>query len=111
MNIERRKNPERRRNLRIYDPLPVFVYGSRANNRTFQFDTISWDFGPGGLCAFSPHIMQENEKISLHIRLALAGTNPSQAPEVEARAIVLRSQSMPDGSCIFAASFLLRHVV
>jgi hypothetical protein len=55
--------------------------------------------------------MQEDERISLHIRLALAGSHPSQAPEVEARAIVLRSQTMPDGSCLFAASFLLRHVI
>jgi hypothetical protein len=105
MNIERRKN------LRIYDPLPVSVYGSGANNRTFQFDTISWDFGPGGLCAFAPYIMQEDEKISLHIRIAHAGSNSFQAPEVEARAIILRSQAIPDGSCLFAVSFLLRQVV
>jgi hypothetical protein len=105
MNIERRKNP------RIYDPLPVFVYGSRANKCAFHFDTISWDFGPGGLCAFAPYIMQEDEKISLHIRLAHAGSNPSQAPEMEARAIILRSQAIPDGSCLFAVSFLLRQVI
>jgi hypothetical protein len=104
-------NIERRRNLRICDPLPVFVSVFRNNNQTFQFDTITRDFGSGGLCAFSPHMMQEDEEISLHIRLALAGSNPSQAPEVEARAIVLRSQAMPNGSCLFAASFILRHVV
>jgi hypothetical protein len=105
MNIERRKN------LRIYDPLPVFVYGSRVKNQTFQFDTISWDFGPGGLCAFAPYILRENEKISLRIRLARSGGNPLQAPEVVARATILRSQAIPDGSCLFAASFVLRQVV
>jgi hypothetical protein len=102
---------ERRKNHRIYDPLPVFVYGSGDNNQTFQFDAITWDFGPGGLCAFSPRILQEKEKIYLRIRLAHAGGAPFQSPEVEARAVVLRSQAMSDGSCLFAAFFLQRHII
>jgi hypothetical protein len=105
MNMERRRNP------RISEPLPVVVCGSSDKNDTYQFDTISWDLGSGGLCAFSPRIMKEKETISLYIRLAHAGSKPSQAPEVAARAIVLRSQAMPDGSCLFAAAFLMRQVI
>jgi hypothetical protein len=102
---------ERRRNPRINDPLPVVVCGSSDTKDAYRFETISWDFGAGGICAFSPRILQEEEKISLYIRLSPAGSQPSQAPEVAARAIVLRSQAMPDGCCLFAASFLMRHVI
>lgn len=102
---------DRRKKTRISVPLPISISGSGDQHHLYRFETVSWDFGSGGLCAFSPRKIEKGERISLSIRLALTGSNPALAPRVAARAVVLRSQSLPDGAYMFAASFLWRHVI
>jgi hypothetical protein len=102
-------NNERRRNPRLNDSLPVIVRSVNRRRKPYQFNSITRDIGAGGLCAIAPELLQPGEKINLHIRFAVAGSNPTQAPGASARAIVLRAEERPDGTCIFAASFLLRH--
>jgi hypothetical protein len=102
---------ERRQKPRINEPVPVIVRGSDGHGRTYRFNTIARDIGSGGLCASAPRIMQTGEKILLHVRFALAGSKPSQAPAIAARARVLRVEEQSNGSCVFAASFLLHRFI
>jgi hypothetical protein len=101
VDLERRKKP------RISDPIPMIVRGSDAHGKNYRFKTIARNIGSGGVSASAPRAMEAGEKIRLHIRFALAGSKPSQSPAIAARAIVLRAENQADGSCEFAASFLL----
>jgi hypothetical protein len=103
MNSERRKHP------RLCDPLPVVVRSIHGSEKTFQFNSITRDIGSDGLCAVAPMSLRLGEEIDLYIRFAVPGSNPPQAPSASARAVVLRTEEWPDGTCIFAASFLSRH--
>ena len=102
-------NNERRRHPRLSDPLPVVVSSIHRREKPFQFDSITRDIGSGGLCATAPIRLRLGEEIGLHILFAVPGSNPPQAPSASARAVVLRTEERPDGTCIFAASFLSRH--
>lgn len=100
---------ERRKHARLSDPLPVIVRSTNRREKSFQFHSIAQDISAGGLCAVAPEPLRLGEKINLHIRFAVPGSNPPQAPSASARAVVLRTKKRPDGTCIFAASFLFRH--
>lgn len=102
-------NNERRQNPRFFDPLPIIVRSIKRREKAFQFNSITRDISTGGLCAIAPGPIHPGDKINLHIRFATPGTNPPQSPSASARAVVLRAQERPDGTCVFAASFLLRH--
>ncbi|MBN2321305.1 MAG: PilZ domain-containing protein [Acidobacteria bacterium] len=102
-------NKERRKYSRLRDPLPVVVRSINRREKPFQFNSITQDIGAGGLCAVAPRLLRLGEKINLHIRFAVPGSNPPQAPSASARAVVLRTEKRPDGTCVFAASFLFRH--
>jgi hypothetical protein len=102
-------NKERRQKPRLKGPLPVTVRSINRREKPFQFHSITRDIGSGGLCAIAPSPFQPGEKINLHIRFALPGSSPAQAPAVSARAVVLRTKERPDGTCVFAVSFLHRH--
>jgi hypothetical protein len=101
---------ERRSKPRMDEPVPVRVRGSECSGKSYRFETVARNIGPGGLCAFSPRIMQPGERVALHIRFARIGARPPQAPEVLVRGIVVRVEARPNGSCLFAVSFLLRRV-
>ncbi len=105
--IEQKMNPERRKKPRIRDPIAVIVRGSDGQGKTYRFKTIARNIGSGGICASAPRIMEAGEKILLHVRFALAGSKPTKAPAITANAEVLRAEKQPDGSCVFAAYFLL----
>ncbi len=104
MNTELRQKP------RINDPLPVIVRSSKGQGKTCQFNAVTRNIGAGGLCAVAPRIIKKDERVSLFVRFALAGTSPPQAPSLAARADVLRVEEQRDGSCVFAVSFHLRHI-
>ena len=106
-DIEPEVAMERRKKLRISDPIPIIVRGSDGRGKTYRFKTITRNIGSGGVCASAPRIMEAGEKILLHVRFALAGSKSSTSPAIAARAVVLRAEKQPDGSCEFAASFLL----
>jgi hypothetical protein len=98
---------DRRRKPRISDPVPIIVRGSDRNGKNYRFNTIACNIGAGGVCAAAPRSMAAGEEILLYVRFALAGSKPSKAPAMAARAVVLRTERRTDGSYIFAASFLL----
>ena len=100
---------ERRRDSRLQDPLPVIVRSINKREKPFQFYSVTRDISASGLCAVAPVTLSRGEKINLHIRFAVPGSNPPLAPSASARAVVLRTEERPDGTCFFAASFLLRH--
>ncbi len=100
---------ERRRTPRLKDPLPVIVRSINRREKRFQFNSVTQDISGGGLCAVSPGLLYLGERINLHIRFAVPGSNPLQAPSGSARAVVLRAEELPDGTYVFAASFLFRH--
>ena len=99
--------PERRRKSRIYDPIFIVVQGADDSGRGYQFSSIARNIGPGGLCAYTPRIMKAGDKLTIRIRFARAGSEPSEAPTVEASAVVLRVEKQFNGSYLFAVSFLL----
>ena len=104
MNLERRQQP------RINDPLPIIVRGVNDRGEPFQFQSVVRDIGAGGLCALAPASLKIGEKLYLHVRFARTEANPAQAPKASLRGIVLRSEERPDGTCIFAVSFLRKHI-
>ncbi|MDM7996241.1 MAG: hypothetical protein QUT30_11235 [Acidobacteriota bacterium] len=99
--------PERRKKIRIYDPVFVVVEGTDACGNRYRFTTIARNIGPGGLCAYTPQVMETGEKISVRIRFARAGSTPQEAPTVAASAVVIRVEKQFNDSYLFAASFLL----
>jgi hypothetical protein len=99
VNVERRKKP------RMYQAIMVSVRSSASSGKSYGFETVARDIGAGGLCAFSPRIMEKGEEISLRIRFARPGSKPLQAPEILTDARVMRVEERPGGSCIFAVSF------
>jgi c-di-GMP-binding flagellar brake protein YcgR len=103
-------NQERRRNPRINDPLPIIVRNSNRCGEPYQFNSIAQDISASGICAIAPKRLKPGDKINLHIRFSLSVSNSQLAPMASARAVVLRAKERPDGTCIFAASFLLHHV-
>jgi len=103
-------NQERRRNPRINNPLPIIVRAGNKRSQPYQFNSIAQDISAGGIRAIAPKRLQPGEKINLHIRFSLAESNSSLAPVASARAVVLRAKERPDGTCVFAASFLVHHV-
>jgi hypothetical protein len=100
---------ERGHNSKLREPLPVIVRSINRREKPFQFHSITRDISAGGLCAVAPRILRRGEKINLHIRFAVPGSNPPMAPSASARAVVLRTEKRSDGTCFFAASFILRH--
>jgi hypothetical protein len=98
---------ERRRKQRINEPIPVTVRGSEGPGKTYCFNTVVRNIGSGGLCASAPRIMKTGETVAFHIRFARAGSDPIQAPEVAVHAVVVRVEEENNGSCVFAASFLI----
>jgi c-di-GMP-binding flagellar brake protein YcgR len=103
-------NTERRRRPRINTPLPVLVRGTSDQGRSFQFNSVVRDISAGGLCSIAPESLKIGEKLYLHVRFTQADANPTQAAEASLRGIVLRSKERPDGTCLFAVSFLQKHV-
>jgi hypothetical protein len=99
---------ERRKRLRINQPVPVLVRGSADCRKRYQFRATARNIGAGGLCAFAPRVMEVGEKVTLFVRFALAGSSPPQAPAFAALAVVVRVEEKRGDSCTFAASFL-RH--
>jgi hypothetical protein len=102
---------ERRRNPRVNEPLSVTVRGSDGRGESYQFEAVTQDICARGLRCYAPRMMAVGEKVFLHVRFALAGSHPSQAPNVSAQAVVLRVEERLDGSCIFAASFIRCHFI
>ena len=102
-------NSERRRNPRISDPLPIIVRKNNKESKPFQFNSVAKDVSASGICAIAPQRLQPGDKINLHITFSLAGSNSVPAPAASASAVVLRTKERPDGTCVFAASFLLHH--
>ncbi len=100
---------ERRRTPRLKEPLPVIVRSTNKCEKRFQFNSVTEDISGGGLCAVSPGLLHLGQRINLHVRFAVPGSKPPQAPSASARAVVLRAEELPDGTCVFAASFLFRH--
>jgi hypothetical protein len=102
-------NTERRQHARLLDPLPVIIRSLKRGGKSFEFNSVTRDIGAGGLRAVAPCPLHPGEKINLHIRFAKPGSSPPLAPLVSARAVVLRAEEEPDGTCVFAAGFLWRH--
>jgi hypothetical protein len=104
MNTERRQRP------RINNPLPVLVRGMNDQGEPFQFHSVVRDISAGGLCAIAPEPLKIGEKLYLHVRFTQSGANPAQAAEASFRGVVLRLKKRPDGTCLFAVSFLQKHI-
>ncbi len=102
---------DRRRTLRLYEPISVTVRGERAEGDRFEFETVARDVGGGGLCAVASRILNTGEKLRFIIQFARAGTRPFHAPIVIAQGVVLRVQELSEGTFLFAAAFTMRGVI
>ena len=102
---------ERRRSLRLYEPISLAVRSEQGNGDRFEFETVARDVGGGGLCAVAPGILSTGDRLRFNIQFARAGTRPFHAPTVVTRGVVLRVQELSDGTFLFAAVFTLRGVM
>jgi c-di-GMP-binding flagellar brake protein YcgR len=102
---------ERRRTLRLYEPISLAVKGERGMCDRPEFETIVRDISGGGLCAIAPRILSAGDRLSFVIRFARAGTRPFLAPTITTRGVVRRVQNLSDGTFLFAATFIMRRIM
>lgn len=102
---------ERRRKLRLCEPISLKVRGETEDGKRFEFETAAKDISGGGLCAVSPRLINAGERLSFRIQFARAGTRPFHAPTIATKGVVLRVQEMPDNTFLFAVAFTLRGIV
>jgi hypothetical protein len=102
---------ERRRTVRLYEPISLRVWGEAGDGNRFEFETVARDISGGGLCATASRLISAGERISIQIQFARAGTRPFHAPTVTTRGLVLRVQEISVGTFLFAAAFALRGVI
>jgi hypothetical protein len=102
---------ERRRALRLYEPISLAVRGERGNGDRLEFESVARDVGGGGLCAVAPRILSIGDRLRFNIQFARAGSRPFHAPTVTTRGVVLRVQALSDGTFLFAAAFTMRGVL
>jgi hypothetical protein len=100
-------NPNRRKQKRLECVLPLKVRGSVSEGKTYRFETVARDIGPGGLCGYAPRTMRIGERLSMRVRFARPGSRAAHTPEISVRGQVIRAEERPTGLCIFAVSFLL----
>jgi hypothetical protein len=95
---------ERRAKPRIYVPVQLRVRGRTEDGESYEFETVARNIGAGGVCATAPRVLQPGDRLLLQIRFALAGSRPATAPTIAAHGVVLRSEPLEQGRCIFAAA-------
>jgi hypothetical protein len=100
-------NSNRRKQNRLECVLPLKVRGTVSEGKTYRFETVASNIGPGGLCGYAPRTMRIGERLSLRVRFARPGSKAVQAPEISVRGQVIRAEERPTGLCMFAVSFLL----
>jgi hypothetical protein len=98
MQTERRSKP------RMYAPVQLRVRGTAGSGESYDFETVARNIGAGGVCAAAPRVLQPGDRLSLEIRFALAGSRPATAPVILTYGVVLRSKTLAQGRCIFAAT-------
>jgi c-di-GMP-binding flagellar brake protein YcgR len=86
------------------------VRGKNDEGKPFQFHSVVRDISAGGLCAIAPESLQLGKKLYLHVRFAQVDAKAVQAAEASLCGVVLRAKDRPDGTCLFAVSFLQKHV-
>ena len=102
---------ERRRTLRLYEPILLAVKGEQRKGDRFEFETVARDISGGGLCAVAPRILSTGDRLRFSIQFARAGTRPFHAPTVTTRGVVLRVERLSDGTFLFAAAFNMRGIM
>ena len=102
---------ERRRTLRLHEPISLGVRGEQGKADQFEFETVARDVSGGGLCAVAPRVLSTGDRLRFSIQFARAGTRPFHAPKVVTRGVVLRVQGLSDGTFLFAATFTMRGVM
>ena len=100
-------NSNRRKQNRLECILPLKVRGSGNERKTYRFETVVRDIGPGGLCGYAPRMMRIGETLSMRVRFARPGSSAVQAPEISVRGQVIRAEARPTALCMFAVCFLL----
>jgi len=102
---------ERRRTLRLSEPVFLAVRGGQGRGDRLEFETVAKDIGGGGLCAFAPRILNTGDRLRFSIQFARAGSRPFHAPTVTTQGVVLRVQELSDGTFLFAAAFTMFRII
>ena len=96
---------------RIYDPILLRVRGVSASGKRYEFESIAFNIGPGGLCTTAPRIVGAGDNLFFFVRFSRNGSTPDIAPALVARGIVLRTLEGQNGLLQFAAYFTHRKIL
>jgi hypothetical protein len=97
---------ERRRFVRISEPIEAVVKGEDAEGSPFELKTILRNLGAGGLYLSIPRRLSPGDSMDIVIRLCRAGRPGARAPLILAHSRVLRTEARADGEYGLAVEFL-----
>gem|GEM_PF-5978984 len=97
---------ERRRFVRISEPIEAVVKGEDAEGSPFELKTILRNLGAGGLYLSIPRRLSPGDCMDIVIRLCRAGRTGARAPLILAHSRVLRTEARADGEYGLAVEFL-----
>jgi c-di-GMP-binding flagellar brake protein YcgR len=97
---------ERRRFVRINEPVEAIVRGTDESGERFEFKTALGNLSAGGLYLLIPRSVTPGERLDIIVRLCLAGRPGIRAPMIAAQGLVLRSEKRGESLYGLAAEFL-----
>lgn len=100
MQGKKYETTERGKYPRIYLPMPLEISGE-----DFSSDALTQNLNAGGVCFRSSRKFISGDAADFPIELSVAGTNPSEKPNLSARAVVARVRDLGDGTYEFATKF------
>ena len=101
---------ERRLSWRARAPYPARLWATDTAGRVWREDVVLDNISGGGLYVRLNRSLEKNAKLSVVVSLATA-PKTSPALRLAARAVVLRVERQPDGTCGVALQFGRRRVL
>ena len=101
---------ERRLSWRARAPYPARLWATDTAGRVCREDVVLDNISGGGLYVRLNRSLEKNAKLSVVVSLATA-PKTSPALRLAARAVVLRVERQPDGTCGVALQFGRRRVL
>ncbi len=101
---------ERRLSWRARVPYPARLWATDGAGRAWKEDVLLDNLSASGLYVRLKRSVQKDAQLSIAVRLSTA---PSASPALRlvARAVVLRAEPQPDGTCGLALEFGRRRVL
>ncbi len=99
---------ERRRFVRISEPVEAVISGTRRGGESYRFRATLGNLSAGGFYLSAPEHVEPGETVRVIVRLCVGGRKVAKAPTIAARALVRRADPQ-DGQSFGLAMEILDH--